>query len=145
MKILLCDDASMEIEGYNKVLEDRLIEAIANDRADEAAKIFHIMLCDSGMGGDPHPDLQEYFVNELVAATKPPFLNAAGKPKQETCQHDFQMGLLEDVAKYLGCGKWDDPNNLTKNDEFYLSTLYTRYGHDNVEEAIDYVEANPCQ
>lgn len=145
MKILLCDDASLEIDGYNKVLEDRLIEAISNDRADEAAKIFHIMLCDSGMGGDPHPDLQEYFVNELVSKSKPVFLDATGKPKQDTCENEFQIGILEDVSKYLGLGTWDDPNNLVKSDEFYLSTLYTRYGHDNVEDAIDYLEGDQCQ
>lgn len=139
MKLELSDDVSIDLTGYNKQLESRLIEALQADRADEAAKVFHIMLCDSGMSGNPKPDLKQLFVDEAAGVK---FLDANGKPKgQEVLEHDFPLGLIDDVHKYLGLGKWDDANNLCKNDEFFLSTMHMRYGYEAVEDAIDYVEA----
>ncbi|MGI5023848.1 hypothetical protein [Halobacteriovorax sp. GFR8] len=107
------------------------------------------MLCDSGMTGHPKPNLHEFYVDEVEyeANKKTPhgavFLDATGKPKQKHKQEfDFQLGLIEDVKKYLGLGEWDTENNLVKGCEFFLSTMYTKYGHDATEDAIDYVEGN---
>ena len=148
MKILLSDEKDLDITGYNKCLESRLLDAIATDNADEAAKVFHIMLCDAGMTGNPSPDLKELYVDDVGKANVKKtgqgtmFLDATGKPKTEHLEeHDFALGLLDDVKKYVGYGEWDNPNNLIKNDEFFLSSMYNKYGHDAVEKAIDYVEA----
>lgn len=146
MKLELPNDVSIEITGYNKHLAKSLVDALEADNADQASKIFHIMLCDSGMTGNPKPDIKQLYVDEKskeeAAKAAVVFYDANGKPKkQEVLEHDFPIGLLDDVYKYLGLGKWDDENNLCKNDEFFLSTMHMRYGYDTVEEAIDYVEA----
>lgn len=147
MKLALGADTELEITGYNKCLDDTLIAAMANDNADEAAKVFHLMLCGAGMTGNPKPNLQELYVDEVeqAAVAKNPnaslFLDANGKPKAAYVQeYDFPLGLLDDVKKYLGLGDWDTPNNLVKSDEFFLSSLYNKYGHDMTESAIDYLE-----
>lgn len=146
MKLILGDNTELDISGYNECLEESLIQAFKNDNADAAAKVIHLMLCDAGMTGNPKPDLLEHYVDEVEqeANKKNPqgavFLDATGKPKSKHKQDfDYPLGLLDEVRKYLGLGDWNDPNNLVKHDEFFLSTLYTKFGYDITEEAIDYL------
>lgn len=44
--------------------------------------------------------------------------------------------MIEDIKKFLGVSPYDTDSNIVKGDPFYLKSLYSKYGEENVKAKV---------
>lgn len=44
--------------------------------------------------------------------------------------------MIEDIKKFLGVAPYNTDSNVVRGDPFYLRSLYTKYGEENVKAKV---------